>query len=639
MDTCVICGISAEGGICLTHAEDVFFEFGGNSSEQLTLGRYYQGTVEGIADFGVFIKLNGEVTGLLHRNELKQRLESLGWEVGDVVYVKVKAIQDKGKIDLGWSIRQDENEFRGMLLDEGKSIGSKKKSEKKGAPKTPDPRVENERGSGTGVPISMLEKEMGKNVRMEGKVSDIRQTTGPTLFEIQDESEKVICSAFESAGKRVYPDIKVGDIVQVEGKVELRRGSIQVESDSIVILSGEKSDAILEKISQVIYKKARPDKFESIVEGLVDYAIVEKAATEIRMAILESIPIVIRHPATVDGHIAGATIEHAIIRIVEQEYGQIQAIHRHVDRRPYQSNGQEMNAAILDTSRMLESQLRYSDPVPLYVFISASEDSEEYEGMKLIGIYGANRIIIGGGGIEDEEKEDYAEILVKAREDEKIKTLTALSVEVAVAVDPERRDEIVHLPAISYWENAPERYIELANGAGYDSDMIKGIHKAIAVEAFYQRNSSKREMISDMLFGENTELIEQCSSYFTGSMEKSMLAAAPHLDRLVVNEKEIATIDLDKFTHRYQFPPTELLLLGLIEKEQVAVLIGSDTTNIYVESRGIIDLKELGKDIKSMAGKNGSINIGGISRGEISFVPGDREEVLEAVVESIVKQL
>jgi RecJ-like exonuclease len=146
-------------------------------------------------------------------------------------------------------------------------------------------------------------------------------------------------------------------------------------------------------------------------------------------------------------------------------------------------------------------------------------------------------------------------------------------------------------------------------------------------------------MISDMLFGENTELIEQCSSYFTGSMEKSMLATSPHLDRLVVNEKEIATIDLDKFTHRYQFPPTELLLLGLIEKEQVAVLIGSDTTNIYVESRGIIDLKELGKDIKSMAGKNGSINIRGISRGEISFVPGDREEVLEAVVESIVKQL
>ena len=168
-----------------------------------------------------------------------------------------------------------------------------------------------------------------------------------------------------------------------EGKVELRRGSIQVESDVISPLSGENADAILEKISLVVYEKARPDKFESIEEGLVDYASAERAATEIRMAILESIPIIIRHPATVDGHIAGATIEHSIIRQVEEEYGQIQAIHRHVDRRPYQSNGQEMNAAILDTSRMLESQLRYSDPVPLYIFISDSEDSERYEGMKL----------------------------------------------------------------------------------------------------------------------------------------------------------------------------------------------------------------------------------------------------------------
>ena len=636
MDTCIICGIPAEESICSTHAEDVFFKFGGNSSEQLTIGRYYQGVVEGIADFGVFVKLNGKVTGLLHRNELKQRLESLGWEIGDVVYVKVKGIQDKGKIDLGWSIRQDENEFRGALVDGGDGTESKNGS---GQDETSSWEVKTERKSGSGVPIGMLEKEIGNNIKMKGKVSDIRQTTGPTLFEIQDESGKIICSAFESPGKRVYPDIKVGEVVQIEGKVELRRGSIQVESDVIRPLSGENADAILEKISLVVYEKARPDKFESIEEGLVDYASAERAATEIRMAILESIPIIIRHPATVDGHIAGATIEHSIIRQVEEEYGQIQAIHRHVDRRPYQSNGQEMNAAILDTSRMLESQLRYSDPVPLYIFISDSEDSERYEGMKLIGIYGANRIIIGGGGIGEGEEENYAEIVIKSIEQGGEKTLTALSAEVAVAVDPGRRNELIHLPAISYWKNAPDTYMELAKEAGYELDMIGKIHRAIAVEAFYQRNSSKREMISDMLFGENTELIEQCNSYFVESMEKGILTASPHLDRLVVNGKEIATIDLDKFTHRYQFPATKFLLLGLIEKEQVAAVVGSDTTSIYVEAGGIIDLKELGDDIKSIAAKNGSIDIGGISSGKISFVSGDREEILDAVVESIVKQL
>ena len=101
-------------------------------------------------------------------------------------------------------------------------------------------------------------------------------------------------------------------------------------------------------------------------------------------------------------------------------------------------------------------------------------------------------------------------------------------------------------------------------------------------------------------------------------MEKGILTASPHLDRLVVNGKEIATIDLDKFTHRYQFPATKFLLLGLIEKEQVAAVVGSDTTSIYVEAGGIIDLKELGDDIKSIAAKNGSIDIGGISSGKIS---------------------
>jgi Archaea-specific RecJ-like exonuclease, contains DnaJ-type Zn finger domain len=72
----------------ITHDEDVWFDFRGDSPQQLTAGRYYRGTVDGFADFGVFIDLASGVTGLLHRSELDRRLETLDWESDDTVFVQ-----------------------------------------------------------------------------------------------------------------------------------------------------------------------------------------------------------------------------------------------------------------------------------------------------------------------------------------------------------------------------------------------------------------------------------------------------------------------------------------------------------------------------------------------------------------------
>jgi len=94
------------------------FEFRGEHPNQLTNNRYYRGSVDGFAEFGVFVDIGDSVTGLLHRSELDQRLDSLDWDPGDEVFVKVKNVRDNGNIDLGWSIRQEDREFRGVLVDD-----------------------------------------------------------------------------------------------------------------------------------------------------------------------------------------------------------------------------------------------------------------------------------------------------------------------------------------------------------------------------------------------------------------------------------------------------------------------------------------------------------------------------------------
>ena len=123
MGSCIICGVDVDGGgrICRSHQEDVVFDFRGDDPDQLVANRFYRGVVDGYAEFGVFIDLAPGVTGLLHRSELDKRLESLEWEPGDDVFVQVKGVRDNGNIDLSWSIRQADREFRGALVQDGET--------------------------------------------------------------------------------------------------------------------------------------------------------------------------------------------------------------------------------------------------------------------------------------------------------------------------------------------------------------------------------------------------------------------------------------------------------------------------------------------------------------------------------------
>src|SRR6056297_2970948 len=118
MGSCIICGKSVEGHICDLHEEDALFEFRGSRPDQLTAGRFYRGSVDGFAEFGVFVDIGDSVTGLLHRSEVPGRVESLDWESGDDVYVQVTDVHDNGNVDLGWSIRETERDFRGHLVDD-----------------------------------------------------------------------------------------------------------------------------------------------------------------------------------------------------------------------------------------------------------------------------------------------------------------------------------------------------------------------------------------------------------------------------------------------------------------------------------------------------------------------------------------
>ncbi|MFB6303822.1 MAG: OB-fold nucleic acid binding domain-containing protein, partial [Haloferacaceae archaeon] len=616
----------------ITHEEDVWFEFRGSDPQQLTPGRYYKGTVDGFADFGVFIDLAPGVTGLLHRSELDRRLESLDWDPGDTVFVQVKNVRDNGNIDLAWSIRQSESEFRGARIDdpEGEAGGEpieggatsdegegpvrhrpepqeeaperererrdeseetepETETESDGAETSAEPSAEGgaaaaaaatdgtaagggaaveterpEESEATGererVPVGELDDLVGETVRIEAEVAGIRQTGGPTIFEVRDETGTADVAAFVEAGVRAYPDVEVGDAVRIDGEVERRRGELQVESEALTVLEGDEAAAVTGRLEDALTERARPEAFEPLADHdpvATATETLREAATDVRRAVFEGRPVVVRHAATADGYVAGAAIERAVLPLVREEHAQADAEYHYFDRRPLDDAVYSMEAATNDATRMLSDRERFDEQLPLVVLAGVGSTAESVDGLRLLGVYGAERAVVDAAPADDEVAEEVETLVDPTRDGADVSDLTtgALAATLAAGVNADVRDDLSHLPATSYWEDAPSAYVDLASEAGYAPEDTRRLREAVALEAYYQSYEDKRELVRDLLFDDSPapatrragsadrtagDLVEHVSDQFREKLEAEVETAEVNLERRDVGDVSVA---------------------------------------------------------------------------------------------------
>ncbi|MFB6211616.1 MAG: OB-fold nucleic acid binding domain-containing protein [Halobacteriales archaeon] len=763
MGSCIICGKDVDGHICESHEQDVYFIFEGNSPDQLTPDRFYQGTVDGYADFGVFVNIGDSVTGLLHRSELDRRLESLDWEAGDEVFVRVKSVRDNGNVDLGWSIRQETRAFRGGLVDtpsgnellDDEATTSTETGEDEPADATPEPSVDNDTatptpspaespvgesdtessqgssgaeqfpeadrqptpeaasesrsdtepepepesepepettttetpaepaatpggsieattdttpsttrshsGDGGGaavaepepsldsverVTIDSLTDRVGDQIRIEGQVIDIRQTSGPTVFEIRDESGTVECAAFKSAGVRAYPEVEVGDAVGLLGEVEKRRGNLQIETEQLEVLDEEATQAVEQRHKEALADRARPSAVELLGDhpgtAAVEEPIVE-AATLLRAAVIESRPIVVRHSATTDGYVAGAALERAILPLIREEHEASDAEYHYFNRRPLEGRIYDMGDATQDTTSMLRAAERHNEATPLFVFVNAGATEESRDGFDLLDVYGADRIVVESD-YPDESMADTANVFVSpflAGESEAAETVStsALSANIAAHVNPAVRDDLRHLPAISYWNETPDTYATLAHDAGYDPDEIEALRKALAIDAFYQSYEDKRELIEDILFGDNPDVAKYASEQFQERVDRELRTAASHIETHAANGVTIGMLDTEQFTHQYEFPPTPVLAAALFDHvDDVDAIVCIDADELVVQSNRPVDMRTVGDRIAAEVPDAGVETRGGRD-GAVLFLQGGRDAVVEAAIDAVTNTI
>jgi RecJ-like exonuclease len=209
----------------------------------------------------------------------------------------------------------------------------------------------------------------------------------------------------------------------------------------------------------------------------------------------------------------------------------------------------------------------------------------------------------------------------------------------AALVNADVRDDLAHLPATSFWGEVPGQYATLATESGADMATIEDIRNAVALEAFYQSYEDKRELIADLFWDEgNASLAAPLSEQFETKLETEVETARPHLERRSENGVQIDVLDVAAYTHRYDFPPTDLLLAELHRRETAetgaTVTIALDEDELFLERSTALDVRAIGERVADRLPDAGVTPRGGRD-GRIEFLAGRREEILEAVIEEV----
>ncbi len=695
-----------------THEEDVWFEFEGTQPQELEAGRYYRGTVDGFADFGVFVDIGDHVTGLLHQSEIDTRLESLDWEAGDEVFVQVKGIRDNGDVDLGWSIRQSPDEFRGHRVhdpnadDDEDGDGDDPDAGASGSDQTPEVRSvprptsgdddadESEDdhdeptadtgsdqgdeagsssadgGPGTGghdthesgesadggaaavvesdpdpderTPVEELSDRVGDVVRLEGVVVEARQTSGPTIFEVRDETGTVECAAFEAAGVRAYPEVESDDAVALVGEVERRHGELQVETASLTELAGDEAGAVRERLREAIKDAARAPEVEPPVEDATLDALLPQArtvATAIRTAVMAGRPVVVRHSPTVDGYVAGVALERATLPLVRDEHPAADAVYHLFERRPLEDRVYDMDSATNDVTDMLQGRERHGESLPLVVLVDAGATEESTVGYGLLDVYDVDHAVVAGEPLDDAVSETVTTAV--APDDETDLATAALATTVAVGIEPDVGDDVAHLPALPHWGEVPESYANAATAAGYDAETLQELREAVAYAAYFQSYEDKREIFTDLLFDADrgSRFAGHLSDQFRDQLDEELAAAERNLRIDTVDGVEFAVLDTEAFTHRYDFPPTDLLLDEIHRSNQAGnVTIGYGDDTLRLRSDEAVDLRAVADAADEHAPTAGIAAVGGRD-GHVEYLVGEREAALDAVEAAVVEHL
>jgi RecJ-like exonuclease len=586
----------------------------------MEVGKVYEGVVDSLANFGAFINLNSHIRGLVHQKNLSTPLET-----GSTVFVRLKSIASNGNIDL---VPEKIDGYQIIQVD-------------KDIPRTR---------------ISDLRNHVSKLVHISGETIQVKQTGGPTIFTVADETGIVPCAAFEKAGQRSYPEIESDMIVRVVGELNTRNTELQIEIREIRQLWGAEATSIQAEIEKAIDKRSEPHDIKFLIDSAILEALrpkMRRAAKEIRKAIFHSKPIVLRHHADADGITSAIAVERSIIPLI-REVGGSDAEYYFYSRSPSKAPFYEMVDITRDISYALTDNERHGQKLPLILLMDNGSTEEDVPAMLQAGIYGIDMIVVDHHH-PDEIVDQYLLAHVNPAHvggDFGI-TTGMMGVEIARMINPDVTQEIQHLAAVSAVgdrSEAPEAeaYIALVKSE-YSLDDLKNMALALDYEAFWLKFNEGKGINYDILnlgkLKRYRQLVPLLVKQANEAIELQMSACLRAVKtQELPNGALLNVLDVENFAHKFTFPPPgktsgevhDRLCSKYAGKPVVTLGYGPDFA--VLRSRGLLmNIPQMVRELrKEMQG--GGVNGGGhLVVGSIKFVSGMRREVLAKLAEKIGK--
>ena len=584
----------------------------------IVVGEIYQGKVSGLANFGAFVDLTESVRGLAHNKYLKTRPES-----SDTIFVTVRNILPNGNIELEPAELKEYN-----LVAVEKDLPLSKAAD--------------------------LQSQVGKTIMIKGEVIQVKQTGGPTIFTVADDSGLVFCAAFERAGVRAYADIDSEMMVRVLGEVTLRNNQVQIEIKSMKRLWGGDASTVKDLIEQAIDRRAEPFETEFLVKSDIMIRLrpaMKAVAKEIRRAVLKSRPIVVRHHADADGITAAVAIEMAILPLIAEVSGPDAEYHNY-RRAPSKAPFYELEDVTKDLTYALEDQTRHGQKMPLIVLMDNGSTEEDVPAMRQAQVYGLEMLVVDHHHPHKIVDQYLIAHVNPAHAGGDFGLTTGmLATEIARMIYPEVENKIRHFPAVSAVgdrSEAPEAesYIKLVEDK-YRREDLKKVALALDYEAFWQRFNDGRGLINDILclgrLDRHQKIVELLCEQANAAIDEQLRASMGNVKSTTLpNGIVMNVLDVENFAHKFTFPPPgktsgevhDRLCQKYAGKPVVTIGYGPDFA--VLRSRAVkMNIPQMVKELMEEI-PNGGVSGGGhLVVGSIKFVGGMRKDVLAKLVEKI----
>ncbi len=510
------------------------------------------------------------------------------------------------------------------------------------------------------VEISNINLDLSKKtVSVSGVIERIVQTGGPTIFVVSDGTGNLGLKGFQGPGERAYPELNEGDSIKATIGIEEFKGELEGEIKNIAKLSEGEHDEFLLKILNIQRKRAEITSIDFLVKSKVLDKLKDKiikAAIEIRLAIIQGRPIIVRHHNDTDGYCAGYALERAIIPLIAKEQTSEKAAWEFFLRAPCAAPFYEIDDSIRDAALSLRNVAKFSNKMPLVIIADNGSSPEDLLGIKHGKVHGMEFIVVDHHYSEKDVITD--EVLTHINpflvgEDGAKFSAGMLCAELARVINP--IENIKQIPAMAGLADRIdlgdskiiEEYLKIAKEDGYSKELLNDISSVIDFVSAKVRFMEVREYIG-VLFGEprqkQKQLVELLAPHIKALKKKGLEISKANAKLEKIGDVTLQMLDIDHTFPGFGFFPKPGMCVGMIhdylqESKGITSLVSAGVMNTALTIRATnganFSVHELIKYLNKKS-PNSFVEGGGHKNaGSISFLPNKQEEILKLFREFI----